>query len=104
MTLTRVNLFTVPLGEGDAFEARFKAVYEKLDGMAGFGGTELHRNVGIGDPTYGLVNIARWENAQAWREGNVRRPGRTRCRRSWRRAACCRAAWRRKRRVGISPA
>jgi hypothetical protein len=41
---------------------------EKLGGMAGFEGAQLHRNVGIGDPTYRFVNLARWENAQAWRE------------------------------------
>ena len=68
MSLTLVNLFTVPAGEEDAFEARFKAVCEKLDGMPGFEGTELHRNAGVGDPTYAFVNIAKWESAEAWRE------------------------------------
>ena len=68
MSLTLVNLFTVPPGEEDAFEARFKAVCEKLEGMPGFEGTELHRNAGVGDPSYAFVNIAKWESAAAWRE------------------------------------
>jgi quinol monooxygenase YgiN len=68
MSLTLVNLFTVPEGEADAFEARFKAVCEKLGGMPGFEGTELHRNAGVGDQSYAFVNIARWESADAWRE------------------------------------
>jgi len=68
MSLTLVNLFTVPAGEEDAFEARFKAVCEKLGGMPGFEGTELHRNAGVGDQSYAFVNIAKWESAEAWRE------------------------------------
>jgi hypothetical protein len=68
MTLTLVNLFTVPAGEEDAFAARFKAVCEALEGMPGFEGTELHRNAGVGDPSYAFVNIARWASAEAWRE------------------------------------
>jgi hypothetical protein len=68
MTLTLVNLFTVPAGEEDAFEARFKVVCEALGGMPGFEGTELHRNAGVGDPSYAFVNIARWASADAWRE------------------------------------
>jgi hypothetical protein len=43
MSLTLVNLFTVPPGEEDAFAARFKTVVENLAGMPGFEGTELHR-------------------------------------------------------------
>src|SRR5580704_11091267 len=50
MSLTLVNLFTVPPGEEDAFEARFKAVCEQLDGMPGFEGTELHRNAAFVAP------------------------------------------------------
>jgi hypothetical protein len=68
MSLTLVNLFTVPAGEEDAFQARFQSVCEKLDGMPGFEGTELHRNAGVGDQSYAFVNIARWESADAWRE------------------------------------
>ena len=68
MSLTLVNLFTVPPGEEDAFAARFSAVVEKLEGMPGFEGTELHRNAGVGDPSYAFVNIAKWESAEAWRE------------------------------------
>ncbi|HXQ17557.1 MAG TPA: antibiotic biosynthesis monooxygenase family protein [Caulobacteraceae bacterium] len=68
MSLTLVNLFTVPPGEADAFEARFKAVCAALDGMPGFEGTELHRNAGVGDQSYAFVNIAKWESAEAWRE------------------------------------
>ncbi|MEJ0065375.1 MAG: antibiotic biosynthesis monooxygenase family protein [Caulobacteraceae bacterium] len=82
MSLTLVNLFTVPAGEEDAFEARFKTVCEKLEGMPGFEGTELHRNAGVGDQSYAFVNIARWASADACAR---------RCRRSWPRAACCRA-------------
>jgi len=68
MSLTLVNLFTVPAGEEDAFAARFKAVVENLGGMPGFEGTELHRYAGVGDPSYAFVNIAKWESADAWRD------------------------------------
>lgn len=66
MSLTLVNLFTVPAGEADNFLARFKATAERLGDLPGFGGTELHRNAGVGDQTYGFVNIATWESAEAW--------------------------------------
>jgi heme-degrading monooxygenase HmoA len=68
MSLTLVNLFTVPAGEEDDFVARFKGVVGSLTGMPGFEGLELHRNAGVGDPTYAFVNIAKWESAEAWRD------------------------------------
>lgn len=67
MSLTLVNLFSVPTDEADAFVERFRATAEKLQGIAGFEGTELHRNAGVGDPTYQFVNIASWASADAWR-------------------------------------
>ncbi|HEY2749815.1 antibiotic biosynthesis monooxygenase family protein [Phenylobacterium sp.] len=67
MSLTLVNLFSVPPEEADAFVERFKATAEKLQAIAGFEGTELHRNTGVGDPTYPFVNIATWASADAWR-------------------------------------
>ena len=67
MSLTLVNLFTVPAAEADSFVERFKATAERCAGVAGFEGTELHRNTGVGDQTYQFVNIAKWENAEAWR-------------------------------------
>ena len=66
MSLTLVNLFSVPPDEADAFAERFRAVAEKLEGLAGFERTELHRNAGVGDPTYQFVNIATWASAEAW--------------------------------------
>ncbi len=66
MSLTLINLFTVPEGEADAFVERFKATAERLAGIDGFEGTDLHRNAGVGDPTYQFVNIARWASAEAW--------------------------------------
>lgn len=68
MSLTLINLFTVPPGEEDAFAARFKTVCENLAGMPGFEGTELHRYAGVGDASYQFVNIAKWASADAWRE------------------------------------
>ena len=67
MSLTLINLFTVPEEEADGFAARFKAIAERFADAPGFGGTELHRNAGVGDPTYSFVNIAKWESAEAWR-------------------------------------
>ena len=67
MSLTLINLFTVPQGEAEAFLGRFKATAEALQGGAGFEGTDLHRLAGVGDPTYQFVNIAKWESADAWR-------------------------------------
>ena len=67
MSLTLVNLFTVPEDEADSFVARFKETADRCAGIAGFEGTELHRNSGVGDQTYRFVNIATWESAAAWR-------------------------------------
>jgi heme-degrading monooxygenase HmoA len=67
MSLTLVNLFTVPAEEAESFVARFRATVEKFSDLPGFGGTELHRNTGVGDQTYSFVNIATWESAEAWR-------------------------------------
>jgi quinol monooxygenase YgiN len=66
MSLTLVNLFTVPPEDEEAFVARFRATAERCAGVAGFEGTELHRNTGVGDPAYRFVNIATWESAAAW--------------------------------------
>ena len=66
MSYKLINLFTVPAGEEEAFLARFKAIAERFAGQPGFGGTELHRNAGVGDPTYTFVNVAVWESAEAW--------------------------------------
>jgi heme-degrading monooxygenase HmoA len=67
MSVTLVNLFTVPAGEEDAFAARFAATVEACKGIPGFVKTELHRNAGVGDPAFAFVNIAVWESAEAWR-------------------------------------
>jgi Antibiotic biosynthesis monooxygenase len=67
MSLTLVNLSTVPAGEADAFVERFRATAERCVGVAGFEGTELHRNTGVGDQAYQFVNIAKWESAEVWR-------------------------------------
>ncbi len=67
MSLTLINLFTVPPAEADGFLDRFKATAAALADMPGFQGTELHRNAGVGDPTYAFVNVAKWESAEAWR-------------------------------------
>jgi heme-degrading monooxygenase HmoA len=67
MSVTLINLFTVPAGEADAFADRFRATTEALKDVDGFEGTELHRNSGVGDPTYEFVNIAQWASAEAWR-------------------------------------
>ncbi|HEX3920268.1 MAG TPA: antibiotic biosynthesis monooxygenase family protein [Caulobacteraceae bacterium] len=67
MSVTLINLFTVPAEEADAFAARFQATVETLRSLDGFERTELHRNSGVGDPTYQFVNIATWATAEAWR-------------------------------------
>ena len=67
MSLTLINLFTVPPEEAEAFLGRFKAMAEQLQGVDGFEGTDLNRYAGAGDPTYQFVNIARWASAEAWR-------------------------------------
>ena len=66
MSLTLVNLCTVPPEEAESFVARFKANTERLGHLPGFGGTNLHINSGVGDQTYRFVNIAAWESAAAW--------------------------------------
>jgi hypothetical protein len=67
MSVTLVNLFTVPPDQADGFVERFRAMAEALQNIDGFEGTELHRNAGAGDPTYQFVNIATWASPAAWR-------------------------------------
>jgi hypothetical protein len=67
VSLTLINLFTVPPEESDAFQARFAAMTEALRDVDGFEGTDLNRYAGVGDPSYQFVNIARWASAEAWR-------------------------------------
>jgi heme-degrading monooxygenase HmoA len=67
VSLTLINLFTVPPEEADAFQGRFAAMTEALQGVDGFEGTDLHRYAGVGDPSYQFVNIAKWASAEAWR-------------------------------------
>jgi heme-degrading monooxygenase HmoA len=66
MSVILINPFTMPAGEVDAFVERFTGFVQAAAGAPGFIGTELCRNVGIGDQTYPVVNIARWESAEAW--------------------------------------
>lgn len=67
MSLTLINLFTVPPEEADAFVGRFTAMARQLQGVEGFEGTDLNRYAGVGDPSYQFVNIAKWASAEAWR-------------------------------------
>ncbi|HEY2709444.1 MAG TPA: antibiotic biosynthesis monooxygenase family protein [Caulobacteraceae bacterium] len=69
MSVTLINLFTVPPGGEDAFLARFQEMAARCEGLPGFVRTELHRNLGAADPTYAFVNVAVWESIEAWREG-----------------------------------
>jgi heme oxygenase (mycobilin-producing) len=66
MSVTLINLFTVPAEEEAGFLERFKATAERLKDLPGFGGTNLHRNIGVGDQAYRFVNVAIWESAEAW--------------------------------------
>ena len=67
MSVTLINAFTVPEDQASAFLEDFQKMAAIFAQAPGFIETHLHRNTGIGDPTFRFINIAVWESAEAWK-------------------------------------
>ena len=63
--LVLVNLFTLPTSAVDTFVEGWPASTAPLAHASGFRGTRLHRAVSPESP-YQIVNVARWDSAEAW--------------------------------------
>ena len=66
MPVTLINTFKVPEGQEQEFLTRWSAttaVYARTDG---FIETHLHRNMGVGNPTFNFINIATWASSEAF--------------------------------------
>ena len=68
MSVKLINTFIVPKEQEDEFLKCWKetTVYFRTKN-SGFIETNLHRNTGIGNPTFTFINIALWDSAEAWK-------------------------------------
>lgn len=67
MTVTLTNSFTVEAGKEEEFLQAWHATIEHFATAPGFIQTRLHRNTGLNDTTFQYVNVAVWENVEAYR-------------------------------------
>ena len=72
MAVTLINVFIVPAEREDEFLANWKntSSFFKETPDTGFIETHLHKNTGIGNPTFTFINIARWESAEHWKKSH----------------------------------
>jgi heme-degrading monooxygenase HmoA len=72
MAVTLINVFIVPADKEDEFLRNWRdtsAFFRDKEG-SGFIETHLHRNTGVGNPTFTFVNIARWMSAEHWKNSH----------------------------------
>jgi heme-degrading monooxygenase HmoA len=63
--LVLIHLFSRPPEAVDTFVEKWPAIFAPASRAPGFRGTSLYRAVAPGAP-FPLVNIARWDSADAW--------------------------------------
>ena len=68
MAVTLINAFIVPPEQEEAFLRNWKETSAYFAKCEGFIETHMHRNSGVGNPTFTFINIARWTSAEAWRD------------------------------------
>jgi heme-degrading monooxygenase HmoA len=66
MSVVFINLFEVPEGRDDVFQAEWQKVNYYMRNQPGYQGHRLHRAL-AGDAKYRYANVATWESAEAWR-------------------------------------
>jgi len=69
--VTLINLFEVPPGGEAEVIAAWERARDFLSGEPGYISTRLHRALAP-DAPYALVNVARWESAEAFRAAAAR--------------------------------
>lgn len=69
--VTLINLFEVPPGSEAEVIAAWERARDFLSAEPGYISTRLHRALAP-DAPYGLVNVARWESAEAFRAAAAR--------------------------------
>lgn len=68
MPVKLINTFIVPKEQEEEFLKRWKETTRHFRTTnSGFIETNLHRNTGIGDPTFTFINVALWDSAEAWK-------------------------------------
>ncbi|TDV48790.1 antibiotic biosynthesis monooxygenase family protein [Actinophytocola oryzae] len=67
MTVTLINSFIVPQDEEEAFLQAWRETVDHFATAPGFVQTRLHRNTGLNDTTFQYVNIALWQDVEAYR-------------------------------------
>ena len=65
--VTVINTIALPENAQEDFIAEWKGSSQQLIAAAGFIESHLQYNTGVGNPTFGFVDIARWDSADAWR-------------------------------------
>ena len=66
MTITLINSFIVPEEKAEEFLEVWRAEIDHFRSQPGFLETKLHRNTGLKDQTFLYVNVALWENVDAY--------------------------------------
>jgi heme-degrading monooxygenase HmoA len=67
VTVTLINSFTVESGRQDEFLDAWRETIDHFATAPGFIRAVLHRNTGLNDTTFQYVNVALWENVEAYR-------------------------------------
>jgi len=67
MPVTLINSFTVPPESEEEFLDAWRGTIDHFASAPGFIQARLHRNTGLNDTTFQYVNIALWEDVEAYR-------------------------------------
>ena len=67
MPITLFNVFVVPPEEEAEFLENFRNNAQVFARAAGFIESHLHRNTGVGDPTFRFINVATWASIEDWK-------------------------------------
>lgn len=67
MPITLINSFTVPPEQEENFLEAWRGTIGHFATAPGFIHARLHRNTGLNDTTFQYVNIALWEDVDAYR-------------------------------------
>lgn len=66
MTVTLINVFKVPQEHEDTFIKTWNETSGVYAHTQGFIDTRMHRNTGVGSPTFTFINVATWASNEAF--------------------------------------
>lgn len=66
MPVTLINTFKVPAEQEQEFLKRWSETTSVYARTSGFIETHMHRNTGVGNPTFNYINIAVWASSEAF--------------------------------------